>query len=836
MKAELKQDSHADAASVDSFKLSGSESESVTYKSPPEDDITSTSLPGLEEWEKAYSELDRAIQSNNFVKGDKLCELLLDASRWHRRILTRPWSRMSDQKVRVWNGARLVYPNAYRVIDGIREAWVCLLMDYCKWEKAVKVCDSFIFDDSCMYLTSKAQIALNKLHALLESRRMREAFQFFQEMLNGSPRMNEILRCIEKTHTYQWHYSLARIHFLHNELEKAQHHSEMACRELDKMKNEDFDEPLQSRMWVNTIRAWTNGLICVVSKNPTEVVKVLELWEKSVCDIDRSSVANTIGLKEPSVFCRLKFVEFLMVAMRCFPELEVNTYAEASLPENSNVISIGKALLQKLRAITNELLNRISLSVEVTNARYHPLLDQAMVQLGYLSTSLEGLLNNWALVIDAGPIGNEGRFANHADDPNAVLALGEASGIRVRVLRAVKRIAKGAEVTVHYGGNYWDVVAENKKTTICQKYEAGDNSSSAPKAAVVSISGGGGGQKKKGKNGSSLSSPGEEKSFYAFKQRYEFKFFDGVVCDLNGSGLPALVLLQSLGETGTCSEAYNMELSCKKKGLKVVDCPSHHAAFPGKMLVADKNFEIGERICIYAGILTRLPEAQLKLNESDYISTVCSLCAGAYGLELEDAEAGNGMVFKKIQRELPTLTPIPPSGLYIPNAYPPSDMSQIEDIKGLGRDCTARLLDALIDNSKRDVVNRILKKLQNFPEKNWKNFAQAEVRKWLPKTRETEPPSNENKPERNRPQPKRARTEPPPLPGLNGGYWGNQAALTTTSTTPASNVTDSDEEATPSPAQRVTAKELLNPFVKRYALKPEGCPRPSPDLIILSDD
>ena len=753
-----------------------------------------TSCKDLDVWEEHYCDLDQASRSGNFAKADKLCAILSNESKWDKRILYRSWSKMPDQKVRSWHGARLVYHNAYRVIDGIREAWVCMLMDFCHWDKAVKVCDTLIFDDKCMYLTGKAQMALNKLHALLESRRMQEAFSFFQEMLDGTPRMNEILRTIEKSHTYQWHYSLARIHFLHNELDKAQHHAEMACLELEKSRNEVYDEPLQSRMWVNMIRAWTNGLICVVSKSAEDVHKVLDLWERTVCDLDRKSVPNTVGLVEPSVFCRLKFVDFLLLAVRSFPELEINTYSDATKPANSNVISIGKTLLHKLRAITNELLHKTKLSVEATNARYNGQLDHAMIQLNYLSTSLEGLLNNWALVIDAGPIGNEGRFANHADDPNAVLALGEASGIRVRVLQAVKPIRIGDEITVHYGGNYWDVVAENKKTTICKKYQGGDNTSFAPNQERADRA------SKAGKKvvGEAAS---VRDNFYAFKHQYEFKFFDGVVCDLNGSGLPALVLLQSLGETGTCSEATNMEMSCRKKGLKVVDCPPTHAAYPGKMLVAEKLFNVGDRICIYAGILSRMPEAQLKLNESDYISTVCSMCSGAYGFELEDTEARDGMRFKKFQRDIPTLTPIPASGLFIPNAEPACDLSAIEDIRGIGYEATRRLVDALQDNSKRDLVSRVLRRLRKLPDKNWKQTAQAEIKRSIPALKENKPPPNDSPP-----APKRIKTaaqpkEPSPDKGLDGKYWGGDSLgePVTTATSPIS-IDSGDDEPTVVPA------------------------------------
>ena len=679
-------------------------------------------------WERIYEDLDRSVTKNNFSKADKLCGVLCDTTRWSMKLLNRPWSNLPGGKIRPWRGDRPLYPKAYRVVDGIREAWICLLMDYCLWDRAVKIADIYIYDERCMYLTGKAQMSLNKLHGLLESRRMREAFGFFTQLLDGSHKMTEILREVERLHTFQWNYTLARIHFLHNELDKAQHHSELACGELERSKSrqEECAEPLQQRMWVNMIRAWTRGLASVVSQNAADVNSVLELWERSVCDLDRKSVHETIGLTNESVFGRLKFVEFLMIAVRAFPELEVNTYADSTLPENSSVISIGKALLRKLRKITDELVHKGHLSVEVTSHKYHPLLDQALTQLGYLSTTLEGLLNNWVLVIDAGPVGNQGRFANHTDDPNAVLAIGEASGIRVRVVTAIKAISPGDEITVHYGPNYWDTVLENRQSSISRKYKDDERHM---------------GPSKKVKRNNNDISAASGHHYQQVKQRYAFKFFDGIVPDINGSGLPALVLLQSLGETGTCSEAYDIEASCAHKGLKIQDCPKSHAAFPGKMLLADRHFQVGQQICIYAGVMSRMPEAQLKLNESDYISTVCNATCGPFGFELDDISASTGCVFKKIQRDLPTLTPLTRDGLSIPNAQPPTDLSAIHDIRGLGPDCTKRILQALQeDPPKRELLSKLFKKLRSLPEKQWKIAAQSEVRKVLPP-----PPSTDEK-------------------------------------------------------------------------------------------
>lgn len=686
----------------------------------------------LDAWEAQYIELDKAVKANNFPRADKLCEALLEESRWSKRVLSRPWTHMPNGKVRTWCGVETPYPNAYRVVDGIREAWICMLMDYCKWDRAVKAADVYIHDARCMYLTGKAQVSLNKLHALLESRRMRDAFGFFQELLDGSHKMNEILRIVEKEHPYQWHYSLARIHFLHNELEKAQHHAEMACRQLESGAGDE--EPLQTRMWVNLIRAWTTGLTCVVSKNAQAVNQVLDLWERTVCDLDRKSIQNTRGLRESSVFGRLKFVEFLLIAARAFPELEVTTYADVTKPDVSNVISIGKTLIARLRSVTNELLQRGNLSVEVTNSRYHPLLDQALIQLGYLSTSLEGLLNNWTLVVDAGPVGNQGRFANHCDDPNAVLAIGQSGGIRTRTIRAIKSINRGDEITVHYGPSYWDTVTQNRKSTISRKYDCVETANVAPSSHRQTVAPPPA-KKQKGRPKSRLGTrqnPPAAKSpqnFYGVEQRYGFKFFDGIVSDLNGSGLPALVLLQSLGEMGTCAEAYDMEASCRRKGIRVAACPPTHAAFPGKMLVADRDFDIGEEICVYAGVLSRMPVEQLKLNESDYMSTVCNSTCGPYGFELEDVYAKSGCVFKAYQRDLPTLTPLTAKGLRIPNACPPVDLSGVKDIRGIGAECTKKLIDALQHEHMHDMLRRLFKRLNNLPDKQWRTQAQIEIKR-----------------------------------------------------------------------------------------------------------
>lgn len=335
-------------------------------------------------------------------------------------------------------------------------------------------------------------------------------------------------------------------------------------------------------------------------------------------------------------------------------------------------------------------------------------MDNALVQLGYLSTSLEGLLTNWALVIDAGPVGNEGRFANHTDDPNAVLAIGFSNGIRVRVVKAVKKISPGEEITVHYGGSYWETLHTNRQKT---PVSAEDKSGTRKKAASAKP--------------------------VTRDLTTQYTYFDGIVPDWSGSGLPGPLLLQILGEAGTSAEVFDMQKNLARKGLRVEQCAPDHPAYPGNMLVAAREFGPGEEICLYAGILSRMPASQLKLNESDYISSVCSMTSGAYGFELDDIHAGEGMVFRKIQHELPSITPKAPNGSCIPNADPPADLSMIEDIRGIGIECTRAITSNLQDPAQRQTMVRLLKKLRNLNDKNWKTNACIEIRRAFPTKKPT---------------------------------------------------------------------------------------------------
>jgi hypothetical protein len=643
-------------------------------------------------WEALYSQLDRANAGGKFEAANNLFQRLLDSQTWGVQVLHRSWSQLPNGSVREWNGSASIYPREYRLIDGMREGWICLLMDFCKWDHALRLTDVYLADNKCVYLTGKAQVALNKLHCLLESRRMQEAMSFYTALFEGHGGLGEILKIIEKSFPFQWHYSLARISFLNKDYCRAQHHSEAACIEIAKTQDK-YEEPLQARLWVFMIRAYTRGLVCVTSKDASGLLKILDLWESTVCDLDRKSAQTTLGLCKNSVFGRIKFVEFLMDIHRACSELDIRSYDDiVNDPNMADLVSLNKLTILRIRTIANELIQKEGLSVEVTHACYSSLLDNALTETGYLGTSLQSLVDNWALVIDAGPIGNEARYANHCDDPNAALALGHSDAGRVRVLKALKPIRKNDEITVHYGVNYWEATHETRSSAIYQKYN-------------------------------------ERTSMYAMDSKYPFVFYDGIVSDVNGSGLPPVLLLESMGKTGTCQEAFDMEASCQRKGLRVEACPEGHAAYPGKRLIADRNFSVGEQICLYAGVLIKMPVDRLQLRDTDYLSTVCNSTAGPYGFELEDVQANDGCVFKKSQPGLPCPPTASPDGRIIPNTYPRADLSGIEDIKGLGPQCTQFILTALQDEQYHDMLRRLLKRLHKLPDKQWKTHAQVEIRK-----------------------------------------------------------------------------------------------------------
>lgn len=677
--------------------------------------VTSHSnIPNIGKWEALYIQLDRACRDADFNTADKLYAHLLDSKSWDKRILVRPWSCMPDGSIRKWDGMRSDYPRQYRIIDGLREGWICLLMDYCKWDQAIRLSSVYIDDPNCIYLTGKAQMALNRLHSFLESRRVQEATHFFETLIEGQGKMRQILRIIEQNFTYDWHYSLARIRFLNKDYDIAQHHAELACHSLE-FSRDTQEQPLQSRLWVAMIRAYTRGLACLKDKDSKGLLAVIDLWESTVCDLDRKSTSNTIGLKKNSIFGRIKFIEFLMGIMRACSELDVRSYEDiVNDSETQDLVSLNKTIILKIRSIANELTQKEGLSVEVTNSSYCSSLDEALTEVGYLSVRLQGLVDNWAVVIDGGPVGNQGRYANHCDDPNAVLAIGQSDAGRVRVIKAIKPIARNDEITVHYGVNYWDAMHENRQSSMYQKYTCD--------APVITCSNN---PKKKRKKEESPSA-GE---IYRFEPQYPFKFYDGIVSDLNGSGLPPLVLLQSMGETGTCPEAFDMDVSCRKKGLRVEDCPPTHAAYPGKMLVADRDFKAGEEVCLYAGVMIKMPVERLRLRDTDYMTTVCNSTCGPYGFELEDIHANHGCVFKKNQPGLPSPPVKSPEGRQITNTYPPVDLSGIEDIKGLGHHVTKQILKALQDERYHDMLARLLKRVNNLPDKQWKSHAQGEFRR-----------------------------------------------------------------------------------------------------------
>ena len=68
------------------------------------------------------------------------------------------------------------------------------------------------------------------------------------------------------------------------------------------------------------------------------------------------------------------------------------------------------------------------------------------------------ILNGTSCSLDAGPCGNEARFVNHSDDPNAEMKFVFQDGAWhvIYVVAAGKKIRKGEQILVSYGSKYWN--------------------------------------------------------------------------------------------------------------------------------------------------------------------------------------------------------------------------------------------------------------------------------------------------------------------------------------------------------------------------------------------
>jgi len=184
---------------------------------------------------------------------------------------------------------------------------------------------------------------------------------------------------------------------------------------------------------------------------------------------------------------------------------------------------------------------------------------------------------SWILQVDANEIGNEARYANHADLPNAILVKRCANNCRNCFkymtaistgmapagslcdkqhphLVALREIRSGDEITINYGASYWDKQTRGLDTGLVGHFVT------EPFADCI--------------------------------------YYNGVVEDFQCSPFPGGFLIPPAG---------NKKRKRNEDIVQVRQVNRDHPAFPGFGLFAKRKFKKSDIICIYAGIVDMSP-------------------------------------------------------------------------------------------------------------------------------------------------------------------------------------------------------------------------------------
>lgn len=200
--------------------------------------------------------------------------------------------------------------------------------------------------------------------------------------------------------------------------------------------------------------------------------------------------------------------------------------------------------------------------------------------------------NDWVLQIDASEVGNEARYANHADNPNGILVKRCANrcspcpeGITCSHfypnIVALRNITKGDEITINYGASYWSTVQPGADTLLL---------------------------------GSVITEPFTDCIYY-----------DGVLEDFTCSPAPGGLLIPP----------HETEKRRRKTdSLSVMRVPKNHPAYPGFGLYASRNFARGEIICLYGGIVDSSPHSGRHASKYT-VDLSCDPGIGSYGFHFD---------------------------------------------------------------------------------------------------------------------------------------------------------------------------------------------------------
>ena len=188
---------------------------------------------------------------------------------------------------------------------------------------------------------------------------------------------------------------------------------------------------------------------------------------------------------------------------------------------------------------------------------------------------------DWVLQVDAGEIGNESRYCNHADIPTAILV--HRNGYpHIVGLRSEIRI--GEEITINYGASYWK-----------------------------------------------SSDPGSDPLFLDLQISKPFTdciYFDGVLEDFNCSRSPGGFLIPPNEKAKRIPNPY----------LSVEQVPATHPAYPGFGVYAKKAFQKNEIICIYAGIVDMSPFSGRHASKYTVDITSGTTAIGPFGFQMDPIE------------------------------------------------------------------------------------------------------------------------------------------------------------------------------------------------------
>ena len=255
--------------------------------------------------------------------------------------------------------------------------------------------------------------------------------------------------------------------------------------------------------------------------------------------------------------------------------------------------------------------------------------------------------SDWVRQVDASEIGNEARYANHADMPNGILVnRGESNYPHLVALRDIE---PGDEITINYGSRYWE--------------EAG---------------------------------PGADPLWLGMRPNLPFSdciYYNGVIEDWGCSDYPGGLLMMMKQD--------KLKMKQRNPKLQVKNVPESHPAYPGFGLFATTSFFPNEVICIYAGIVDASPHS-FRQHSKYTLMLDLDHAVGFFGLRYDPVD----LIPLPIQAYLPFLTPFPDISLPLRNGEPRLDNS-IKQFRSLDQGTTRNICRAVhVTELRESVVER----------------------------------------------------------------------------------------------------------------------------------